>query len=124
MFSKGAMRRLTAILGIVALAITIVPSGLGANALDCCNGTMCPMHPAPVHETSCSMDQHHPSAALQPCPRQSDARYTGALVFVSLAPTILHNDSSSEPAVAFLAHSSPDAERRVESPPPRFARIA
>jgi hypothetical protein len=70
------------------------------------------------------MDQHHPSAALQPCPRQSDARYTGAMVFVLLAPTILHNDSPSEAAVAFLAHSSPDAERRVESPPPRLQRTA
>ena len=111
------MRRLTAILGILALAITIVPSGLATSALDCCSGTMCPMHPVQRHEENCSMD--HPSAAVQPCPVQGVAHFTGAIVFVLLAPTILQNDSPTEPAIAFLAKFSPDAERRVEAPPPR-----
>jgi hypothetical protein len=118
------MRKLTAILGILALAMTIVPSGLGANALDCCSGTMCPMHPPQSHEINCGMDQHRPSAALQPCPVQAAVHYTGAIVFVLLAPTILQNDSPSEPAIAFLAKFSPDAESRVEAPPPRLLHRA
>jgi len=118
------MRKLTAGLGILALAIVIAPSGLGANALDCCSGTMCPMHPPQSHEINCGMDQHRPSAALQPCPVQAAVHYTAAIVFVLLAPTILQNDSPSEPAIAFLAKFSPDAESRVEAPPPRLLHRA
>jgi hypothetical protein len=113
------MRRLTAVLGILALAVTIVPSELAANALDCCNGTMCPMHPAQSREQSCDMDQHHPSAVLKPCPVQAAVHYTGAIIFVLLAPPILPHDLRSEPAVAFFPNFSPDPERRIESPPPR-----
>lgn len=70
------------------------------------------------------MDQNHPSAALQPCPVQSDTHYTGAIVFVLLAPMILHMDSPSEPAISFRASFSPNPERRVEAPPPRVPHIA
>jgi hypothetical protein len=118
------MRRFVAILGILALAVTIVPSGITTTALDCCNGTMCPMHPAQKQEANCSMDQNHPASAVQPCPVQSDAHYTAAVVFVLVAPTILHDDAPSELATAFLLNFSADPERRVEAPPPRLLQLA
>jgi hypothetical protein len=118
------MRRFVAVLGILALAVTVVPSGIATTVLDCCSGTMCPMHPAQKHEPNCSMDQNHPAAAVQPCPVRSDTHYTAAIVFVLVAPTILHHDAPSEPATAFLLNFSADAERRVEAPPPRFLQIA
>ena len=70
------------------------------------------------------MDQNHPSAALQPCPVQASAHYTAAIVFVLLAPMILQNDAPSERATAFLPNLFPNAERRVEAPPPRLPQIA
>ena len=82
------------------------------------------MHPAQKHEVDCSMDQNHPAAAVQPCPVQSDAHYTAAVVFVLVAPMILHDDAPSHPATAFLPNFSADAERRVEAPPPRLLQIA
>jgi hypothetical protein len=82
------------------------------------------MHPAQKHEPNCGMDQNHPAAAVQPCPEQSDAHYTAAVVFVLIAPTILQNDAPSEPAAAFLLNFSHNAERRVEAPPPRLPHIA
>ena len=114
------MRRFVAILGSLALAITLLPSGFAATAIDCCSGTMCPMRPAQKHEKSCGMDHNRPSAMLEPCPVQDPARYTGAIVFLLPAPTTLRNDSPSEPANAFLLNLSPDAERRPEAPPPRL----
>src|SRR5215471_5730719 len=96
------MRRFVAILGSLALAIMILPSGIVATALDCCSGTMCPMHPPQNHDTSCGMDHNRPSATLEPCPVQASTHYTGAIVFVLLAPAILRNDAPSEPATALL----------------------
>ena len=117
-------QRLIAVLGIFALACTLVPSGIAANGLDCCNGTMCPMHPAQSHEQNCGMDQNHPAAAVQPCPVQAEAHYTDAIVFVLLAPTTVSDDARSEPAISFLPTFSPDVERRVEAPPPRSPQVA
>jgi hypothetical protein len=118
------MRRFIALLGILALALTIVPSGIATTVLDCCSGTMCPMHPAQKHEPNCSMDQNHPAAAVQPCPVQSEAHYTAAVVFVLVEPVILHDDAPSHPAAAFLLNFSSDAELRVEAPPPRSLQTA
>jgi hypothetical protein len=114
------MRRFIAVVGILALAVAIAPSGLDATAeaLDCCNGIMCPMHAAEAHVANCDMDRNG-SAALKPCPVQAAVHYTAAIIFVLLAPTILHDDAPSEPAVAFFLHPSPNAEHRVDSPPPR-----
>jgi hypothetical protein len=117
------MRRFIAALGILALVTNIVPSGLATTVLDCCSGTMCPMHPAQKHEMSCSMDQNHRSAELQPCPVQASAHYTAAIVFVLPAPMVLQNDAPSERATAFLPNFFPYAERRVEAPPPRLPQI-
>lgn len=70
------------------------------------------------------MDHDRTSAALQPCPVQASVHYTAAIVFVLLAPMILQNDAPSEPASAFLLNFSPNAEHRVEAPPPRLPQIA
>ena len=99
---KGTMRRFIAILGSLALALTLLPSGIAGTALDCCSGTMCPMHPPQPRDTSCGMDHDRPSANLEPCPVQASVHYTGAIVFVLTAPTTLHNDAPSEPATALL----------------------
>jgi hypothetical protein len=44
--------------------------------------------------------------------------------FVLLAPTILHDDARSEPANGFLPKFFPEAQRRVDSPPPRLLLTA
>lgn len=114
------MRRFVAVIGVLALALTIAPSGLDSTslALDCCNGVMCPMH-AEKHETpSCDMGGN--PSALKPCPVQATAHYTATIVFVLSAPFILQSNSLSEPSLAFLPSFFTDAERRIESPPPRL----
>jgi hypothetical protein len=119
------VRRVIAVLGILALAVTTVPSvpDAASEALDCCNGIMCPMHAPQDNPPNCGLDRNG-SSALKPCPVQAAAHYTAAIVFVLLAPMILHDDVRSEPAIAFLPNFSPDAEGRVESPPPRFPLTA
>lgn len=120
------LRRLIAAVGILALALTLVPSGLDATALalDCCNGIMCPMHAAQTHTApNCDMDKNG-SAALKPCPVQATVHYTAAIAFLLIAPMTLHDDARSEPAIAFFPHLSPNAELRVDSPPPRLPLTA
>ena len=116
------MRRAIAVLGTLALAVTLLPSmpESAFEALECCNGVTCPMHAAQVQQPNCDMDQNGSSAALKPCPVQAAVHYTAATVFVLLAPTILYHDVRSEPAIAFLPKFAPNAERRVDSPPPRL----
>jgi len=120
------LRRIISVLAILALALTIAPSGLDAAslALDCCNGIMCPMHPAQVHPPNCDMSGNGPPAALRPCPVQNPAHYTGAVVFVPPTPTVLHHHTQTEPAFAFFPTLSPSAERRMDSPPPRLPLTA
>ena len=119
------MRRLIAVVGILALAATIVPnkSDAASQGLDCCNGIMCPMHAAETHAANCDMDKNG-LAELKPCPVQAAAHYTAAIVFVLLAPMMLQDDDRSEPARVFLPNSSPNAECRVDSPPPRLPLTA
>lgn len=116
------MRRSIAVVGIFALAMTLVPSmpGAAAEALDCCNGIMCPLHSVQAHAPDCGMDMHGLRAALNPCPVQTAAHYTGATVFVLVAPMKLNHHGRSEPAIALLPNLSPDAECLVDSPPPRL----
>jgi hypothetical protein len=110
---------------MLALALTIAPSGLDSIslALDCCTGVMCPMHAEKHEPPTCDMGGK-PSAALKPCPVQAAAHFTAAIVFVLSAPLILQSDSPSEPSVAFLPSFFADAERRIESPPPRLLLTA
>jgi len=117
-------RRIIAVLAILGLALTIAPSSLDSTslALDCCNGIMCPMHAEQAHAPSCDMDGK--GSALKPCPVQSPAHFTGAIVFVLLAPTILRHDARSERAVAFFPNFPLSAELRVDSPPPRLPLTA
>lgn len=119
------MRRFVAVIGVLALALTIAPSGLDSTslALECCNGVMCPMHAEKREAPSCDMGGK-PSAALKPCPIQSAVHYTAAIVFALSAPLILQSDSPSEPSIAFLPSFFPNAERCIESPPPRFLLTA
>jgi hypothetical protein len=114
------MRRFVAVIGVLTLALTIVPSGFDSAslALDCCNGVMCPMHAEKHEPPSCDMGGK-PSAAVKPCPVQAAAHYTAAIVFALSAPLILQSDSRSEPSIAFLPSFLSDAERCIESPPPR-----
>lgn len=82
------------------------------------------MHEPPTHAANCDMQGKGPSAELKPCPVQAAAHYTAAIVFVLPAPTILHDDARSEPAISFLADFSPNAEHRVDCPPPRLLLTA
>jgi hypothetical protein len=120
------MQKFVAVVGILALALTLVPSGLDwmSSALDCCNGIMCPMHAAQGHAPSCDMDGKDPSAMLQPCPVQAANHYTAATIFVLSASLILQNDPPSESSVALVQPFFPNADRRIESPPPRFLLLA
>lgn len=115
------MQRFVAIIAVLTLAVTIVPTGLDPSsvALECCNGVMCPMHAEKHESPSCDMGGNQ-SAALKPCPVQAVVHYTTAVVFVLSTPVVLHSDSPSEPSIAFLPSFFPDAERRMESPPPRL----
>ena len=69
---KGTMRRFIATLGSLALALTLLPSGIAGTPLDCCSGTMCPMHPPQTRDASCGMDHNRPSANLE---RYDGVRY-------------------------------------------------
>lgn len=82
------------------------------------------MHPVYSREQTCDMDHHQPSTVLKPCPVQATVHYTAAIVFVLPAPTVLDRDLHSEPAIAFFRNLSPEAELRVESPPPRLLQRA
>jgi hypothetical protein len=119
------MRRFVAVIGVLALALTIAPSGLDSTSLglDCCNGVMCPMHADKHEPPNCDMSRN-PSAAVKPCPVQAPAHYTAAIVFALYAPLILQSDCPSEPSVAFVLSFFSDAERRMESPPPRLLLAA
>ena len=119
------MQRFVAIIGVLTLALTIVPTGLDSSslALDCCNGVMCPMHAEKYEPPSCDMGGNQ-SAALKPCPVQAGVHYTSAVVFVLSTPVVLHTDSPSESYAAFLPSFFPNAERRIESPPPRLLLTA
>ena len=116
------LRRLTAGLGIVALALTVLTgvSNLASAAPDCCKGIMCPMHQAQPHAMSCDMGANGSGCALKCLPDQRVGHYTASIVFVLFAPATLHRVPASEPAIAFLPHLSPDALSRVDLPPPRL----
>src|SRR5579864_2211142 len=105
------MRRFVAVIGVLAVALTIVPSGLDSTslALDCCNGVMCPMHAEKREPPSCDMGGK-PSAAVKPCPVQAVAHYTAAIVFALSVPLVLQSDSASEPSIPFLPSFFSDAE--------------
>lgn len=114
-------RRLTAVLGILALAMTFLTSvcNLAPAAPDCCKGIMCPMHEAQAH-ASCDMGANGSGCALKCLPGQRASRYVATIVFALFAPVTLHQDFASERAIEFLARLSPDVLLRVDSPPPRF----
>ena len=119
-------RRIISVVGILALALVLVPSGpdsIRSVALDCCDGIMCPMHAKQVHAPNCDI-KNNGSAALKPCPAQAATHYTASIVFVLVAPMTLHNDAPSEPAIAFFPHLSANAELRIDSPPPRLPLMA
>jgi hypothetical protein len=118
------MRRFVAVIGVFA-ALTLVPSGFDSTSLtlDCCNGVMCPMRAEKPEPPSCDMGGN-PSATLKPCPVQAAAHYTAAIVFVLSAALILQSNCPSEPSIAFVPSFLPDAERPIESPPPRLLLTA
>jgi hypothetical protein len=115
-------RKLIAAFTTLALTLTILPNMPASEALDCCNGIMCPMHAAP--HLDCGMDVHGSSAQLKPCPVPAVAHYTAANIFVLLAPPVLRDGAPTEPAILVLKNLSSDAESRVESPPPRLPLAA
>lgn len=106
---------------MLVLLASVVPADIdaAAEALACCNGVMCPMHAAQSH-ADCGMDMSGSGAAFKPCPVPPAVHYTAINIFLLLAPVVLHRDVSSEPATVFLNQLSPDAELRVDSPPPRI----
>jgi len=82
------------------------------------------MHERQGQPITCDTDRNGSGAALKPCPVQAAVRYTVTMVFVLMAPAALYHDPTSEPAIAFLAVFSPNAERRVDFPPPRLPLTA
>jgi hypothetical protein len=114
------VRRLTALIGTVALVLTIMPNEPSTNLSlpDCCNGVVCPMRSA--NQVVCDMDD---SATLKSCPAQA-IHYTAAIDFVLLAPTVLYRSGGREPVIFFLGNFHSNAERRVDSPPPRLPLTA
>jgi hypothetical protein len=82
------------------------------------------MHPPRKHAPQCDMDGKDSSAALQSCPVPAAVHYTAMTLFVLSAPLILQDEAPSQPFSALPPRFSPDAERRVESPPPRFSLAA
>jgi hypothetical protein len=115
-------RKLIAAVATLTLMLAILPNLPAAEALDCCNGVMCPMHAAP--HLDCGMDVHGSSAQLKPCPVPAVAHYTAANIFVLLAPLVLRDGAPSEPAILLLKNLSSEVEPRVDSPPPRFPLTA
>jgi hypothetical protein len=118
---SGMARRLIAVLGILALAMTFLTSvsTLASAEPNCCNGIMCPMHEAQSHP-SCDMGANGSGCALKCLPGQPVSRFVATIVFALFAPVTLQHDFACERAIEFLAHLSPDALPRVDSPPPRF----
>jgi hypothetical protein len=115
-------RKLIAAVTTLALMLAILPNMPATEALDCCNGIMCPMHAAP--HLDCGMDVHGSPAQLKPCPAPTVAHYTAANIFVLLNPLVLRDGAPSEPAILVLKNLSSDAEPRVDSPPPRLPLTA
>ena len=118
-------RRLIAAIGTLALVLTVLPvmPDSASWALDCCNGIMCPMHAAESHAANCDADRNG-SAALKPCPVQAAVHYMATIAFVLVAPMFLNHDFVIEPAIAFMPNFHSDAERQVDSPPPRLLLTA
>jgi hypothetical protein len=114
------VRRLTALIGTVALVLTIMPNVPSTNLSlpDCCNGVVCPMRSA--HQVVCDMDD---SGTLKSCPAQA-IHYTAAIDFVLLAPTLLYHSGGGEPVISCLGYFHSNAERPVDSPPPRLLMTA
>jgi hypothetical protein len=115
-------RKLIAVVAALALMLTILPNLPATEALDCCNGIMCPMHAAP--HVDCAMDGHGSSAQLKTCPAPAVVHYTAANIFVLLTPLVLRDGAPSEPAILVVKNLSSDAEPRVDSPPPRLPLTA
>ena len=80
------------------------------------------MHPAQKRAPQCDMDGKDSSAALQSCPVPAAVHYTAMTVLVLSAPLVLQDEAPSQSFSALPERFSPDAERLVESPPPRFVR--
>ena len=122
---RNMIRRFIAVFGMLALATAILPAmpESALAVLECCNGIMCPMHAAQARHPDCDMDTKSSGASLKPCPAPA-GHYTAAVSFVLLSPMILHDDARSEPAHAFLPRFFPEAQLRVDSPPPRLLLTA
>jgi hypothetical protein len=114
------VRRVIAVVGILALVVTLLPRmpGFASEAADCCNGIMCPMHKAENHAANC--DDMKGSGAVKSCPVQAAVHYTATIVFVLLAPAALDHEIVSEPAMGLLPSLYSNTEFRVDSPPPRL----
>lgn len=121
------VRRLIAVVGILALVVAYLPAAMGdvsaAKKLDCCNGVMCPMHRMAGTHTECDGDTSHPGASLQSCPDNSQ-RYTAALAFVRVAPSFFLAERVVSPAVAFVSRVPLNADLGVLLPPPRTSSLA
>ncbi len=118
-------QRFIALLGILALAITILPGlpELAWSDQSCCNGVMCPMHASHESSTHCDMDMNHSGAAWNTCGTQN-GHYTSTTPIVLLAPVTLSRALATGLALPALGRFFPDAERPIDSPPPRLAVIA
>jgi len=119
------MRRLIAVVAILAVALAYVPGMVGdvmASAMNCCNGTLCPMHNTSMHQADthveCDMDMAHSAAALQSCPDNAP-RYITAVAFVCVTPTIFFQERVVSVADAFVSHVVLNADLAISPRPPR-----
>lgn len=116
------VRRLIAVVAVLALAFIYLPgfvADLSASAqLSCCDGMMCPMHRMAGNQVECDMGTSHSGGSLQSCPDLAP-RYTAALVFVGVAPSIFFAEHVLSLAAVFVSDTPVSADRGVILPPPR-----
>ena len=120
------LRRLISVIGMLALTLAYLPAAMGglspASAPDCCNGVMCPMHRMAGAHTECDGVAGRSGASLQSCPDNAQ-RYTVALSFVRVAPSVLLTECVVSPATVFVSRVPLSADLGVTPPPPRSRLI-
>lgn len=119
---SAMVRRLIAVVGILALALMYLP-GLVADISAstqpaCCDGATCPMHHIAGAQVECDINTGRPSGSLRSCSDLAP-RYTAALVFVPVAPSVFFAERPIAAAPVLISDKPGNADLGVVIPPPR-----
>ena len=79
---------------------------------------MCPMHRMAGNQVECDMGTSHSGGSLQSCPDLAP-RYTAALVFVGIAPSVFFATHVVLLAPVVVFQAPVNADLGVVLPPPR-----